>query len=127
MLLCVCVVAQMLGAPVTFLDLLNSGIIAQSEPISEDLKTWRPLRSQRVSSCTSPAGLDRIGVPPPFCLGRSHRHYGIAQPAASSLLVHALHVMNLRANDSKTECSWRVLSSVEMHYVVISQDEVGDL
>jgi hypothetical protein len=41
-LLCACVVAQMLGAPVTLLDLLNSDMITESEPISEDLSTLSP-------------------------------------------------------------------------------------
>lgn len=41
-LLCVCVVTQMLGAPLTLLSLLNSDMLAQSEPISEDLSAFSP-------------------------------------------------------------------------------------
>ena len=42
-LLCVCVVAQMLGAPVTLLGLLNSDMLAESEPVSEDFSALTPL------------------------------------------------------------------------------------
>lgn len=41
-LLCVCVVTQMLGAPFTLLSLLNSDMLAESEPISEDLSACSP-------------------------------------------------------------------------------------
>jgi len=42
-LLCVCVVAQMLGAPVTLLGLLNSDMLTESEPVSEDFSALTPL------------------------------------------------------------------------------------
>ena len=42
MLLCVCVVAQMLGAPFTLLGLLNSDVLTESEPVSEDFSTLSP-------------------------------------------------------------------------------------
>ena len=35
-LLCVCVIAQMLGAPFTLLGLLNSDVLTESELLSED-------------------------------------------------------------------------------------------
>lgn len=41
-LLCVCVVAQMLGTPFTLLSLLNLDMLAESEPISEDLSAFSP-------------------------------------------------------------------------------------
>lgn len=41
-LLCVCVVMQMLGTPFTLLSLLNSDMLAESEPISEDLAAFSP-------------------------------------------------------------------------------------
>ena len=34
--LCICVVIQMLGLPVTFLSLLNEDMLLKSDPISED-------------------------------------------------------------------------------------------
>ena len=37
--LCVCVVAQLLGAPFTLLGLLNSDMLTESEPVSEDFST----------------------------------------------------------------------------------------
>lgn len=37
--LCVCVVAQMLGAPFTLLDLLSSDMLAESELVSEDFSS----------------------------------------------------------------------------------------
>lgn len=42
-LLCVCVLAQMIGTPVTLLSLLNSDMRAESEPVSEDLSAPSPL------------------------------------------------------------------------------------
>lgn len=36
MLLCVCVVVQMLGVPATFMDLLSSDVLVKVEPVSED-------------------------------------------------------------------------------------------
>lgn len=42
-LLCVCVVAHMLGAPVTLLGLLNFDMLAESEPVSEDFSAISPL------------------------------------------------------------------------------------
>ena len=36
LVLCVCVVAQMLGTPFTLLDLLSSDMLAESELVSED-------------------------------------------------------------------------------------------
>ena len=36
LLLCVCVVAQMLGVPATLMDLLNTDVLTKSEPASED-------------------------------------------------------------------------------------------
>ena len=41
-LLCVCVIAQMLGAPFTLLGLLNSDVLAESEPISDDFSALSP-------------------------------------------------------------------------------------
>ena len=41
-LLSVCVIAQMLGAPFTLLGLLNSDVLAESEPISEDSSALSP-------------------------------------------------------------------------------------
>lgn len=41
-LLCVCVVLQMLGAPFTLLDLLNSDMLTESELISEDFSAVSP-------------------------------------------------------------------------------------
>jgi len=38
-LLCVCVVTQMLGVPATLMDLLNSDVLTKSEPVSEDFST----------------------------------------------------------------------------------------
>lgn len=43
LLLCVCVVAQMLGIPVTLLGLLNSDMLTESEPVSEDFSALSPL------------------------------------------------------------------------------------
>ncbi len=34
--LCVCVIAQMLGAPFTLLNLMNEDMFTESEPVSED-------------------------------------------------------------------------------------------
>jgi hypothetical protein len=42
-LLCVCVVAQMIGTPVTLLSLLDSDMRAESEPASEDPSALSPL------------------------------------------------------------------------------------
>ena len=42
-LLCICVVAQMLGVPATLMDLLNSDVLTKSEPVSEDLSALSPL------------------------------------------------------------------------------------
>jgi hypothetical protein len=41
-LLCLCVIAQMLGAPFTLLGLLNSDVLAESEPLSEDFSALSP-------------------------------------------------------------------------------------
>ncbi len=41
MLLCACVIAQMLGAPFTLLGLLNSDV-AEPEPISDDFSALSP-------------------------------------------------------------------------------------
>ncbi len=50
-LLCVCVVAQLLGAPFTLLGLLNSDMLTESEPVSEDFSALssspEPERSYR--------------------------------------------------------------------------------
>jgi len=43
LLLCVCVVTQMLGVPATLIDLLNSDVLAKSEPVSEDCSALSPL------------------------------------------------------------------------------------
>ncbi len=40
--LCVFVVAQLLGAPFTLLGLLNSDMLAESEPVSEDFSALSP-------------------------------------------------------------------------------------
>ena len=42
MLLCVCVIVQMLGVPATFVDLFNSDVLAKSEPVSEDHSAVSP-------------------------------------------------------------------------------------
>ncbi len=42
LLLCVCVVTQMLGVPATLIDLLNSDVLTKSEPVSEDHSTVSP-------------------------------------------------------------------------------------
>lgn len=39
-LLCVCVVTQMLGYPSTLMDLLNSDVLTKSEPVSEDASAF---------------------------------------------------------------------------------------
>lgn len=41
-LLCVCVVTQMLGVPVTLIGLMNSDMLAKSEPVSEDFSSLSP-------------------------------------------------------------------------------------
>ncbi len=43
LLLCVCVVTQMLGVPATLMDLLNSDVLTKSEPVSEDVSTLSSL------------------------------------------------------------------------------------
>jgi hypothetical protein len=43
MLLCICVVTQMLGVPATLVDLLNSDVLTKSEPVSEDFSALSPL------------------------------------------------------------------------------------
>lgn len=48
LLLCVCVVIQMLGVPATFVDLLSSDALVKVEPVSEDHTTVSPsLESER--------------------------------------------------------------------------------
>lgn len=48
LLLCICVVAQMLGMPATLMDLLNSDALVKVEPVSEDHTTVSPsLESER--------------------------------------------------------------------------------
>ncbi len=49
MLLCICVVTQMLGVPVTLIGLLTADVLTKSEPVSEDFSSpstlpepWRP-------------------------------------------------------------------------------------
>ncbi len=42
LLLCVCVVTQMLGAPFTLLGLLHSDLFTGLEPISEDFSALSP-------------------------------------------------------------------------------------
>jgi hypothetical protein len=42
-LLCVCVLTQMLGVPVTLLGLLNSDMLTNSEPVSEDFSALSTL------------------------------------------------------------------------------------
>jgi hypothetical protein len=42
LLLCVCVVTQMLGVPATLMDLLNSDVLTNSEPASEDASALSP-------------------------------------------------------------------------------------
>ena len=41
-LLCVFVVTQMLGVPATLMDLLNSDVLTESEPASEDFSALSP-------------------------------------------------------------------------------------
>lgn len=41
-LLCLCVVIQMLGVPATLMDLLNSDVLTKSEPVSEDHSALSP-------------------------------------------------------------------------------------
>lgn len=43
MLLCICVVTQMLGAPVTLIGLLSADLLTKSEPVSEDFSTLSTL------------------------------------------------------------------------------------
>lgn len=38
-LLCICVVTQILGVPVTLIGLLNADVLTKSEPVSEDFST----------------------------------------------------------------------------------------
>lgn len=40
--LCICVVTQMLGVPATLMDLLNSDVLTKSEPASEDASAFSP-------------------------------------------------------------------------------------
>ena len=48
LLLCICVVVQMLGAPATLVDLLSSDALVKLEPVSEDHTTVSPsLESER--------------------------------------------------------------------------------
>lgn len=48
LLLCICVVVQMLGMPATFMDLLSSDALVKMEPVSEDHTTVSPsLESER--------------------------------------------------------------------------------
>ena len=48
LLLCICVVVQMLGMPATLIDLLNSDALVKVEPVSEDHTTVSPsLESER--------------------------------------------------------------------------------
>jgi hypothetical protein len=42
-LLCICVVTQMLGIPATLIGLLNADVLTKSEPISEDFSTLSTL------------------------------------------------------------------------------------
>lgn len=41
-LLCCCVIVQMLGVPATFVDLLSSDTLVKVEPVSEDHTTVSP-------------------------------------------------------------------------------------
>lgn len=41
--LCICVVAQVLGVPATLIGLLNADVLTKSEPISEDFSTLSTL------------------------------------------------------------------------------------
>ncbi len=43
LVLCICVVTQMLGAPVTLIGLLNEDVLTKSEPVSEDFSTLSTL------------------------------------------------------------------------------------
>ncbi len=43
MLLCICVVTQMLGMPATLMDLVNSDVLTKSEPVSEDFSALSSL------------------------------------------------------------------------------------
>lgn len=43
LLLCICVVTQMLGVPVTLIGLLNADVLTKSEPVSEDFSTLSTL------------------------------------------------------------------------------------
>lgn len=43
MVLCICVVTQMLGVPVTLIGLLHADLPTKSEPISEDFSTLSTL------------------------------------------------------------------------------------
>lgn len=67
-LLCVCVFVQMLGVPFTLLgllnaDVLNSDILTEAEPVSEDLTALSPS-----------TGLERPGLFYAFADPRSVRH-----------------------------------------------------
>jgi hypothetical protein len=42
-LLCICVVTQMLGVPVTLIGLLNADVLTKSEPVSEDFSALSTL------------------------------------------------------------------------------------
>jgi hypothetical protein len=53
-LLCVCVVAQLLGTPFTLLGLLNSDVLTESEPVSEGFSS--------LSSSPEAKRLDRLLV-----------------------------------------------------------------
>ncbi len=41
-LLCVCVVTQMLGVPITLIGVMDSDLLAKSAPVSEDLSSLSP-------------------------------------------------------------------------------------
>jgi hypothetical protein len=43
MVLCICVVTQMLGIPATLMDLVNSDVLTKSEPVSEDFSALSSL------------------------------------------------------------------------------------
>jgi hypothetical protein len=43
MVLCICVVMQMLGMPATFVDLMSSDALVKLEPVSEDHSAVSPL------------------------------------------------------------------------------------
>ncbi|MCS6305529.1 MAG: hypothetical protein H8K07_17955 [Nitrospira sp.] len=59
-LLCICIITQMLGSPVTLFGILSSDVLAESDPISEDFSALssspepeRPLLSHALTEFRS--------------------------------------------------------------------------